>query len=148
MKILLEILAVALVALAVSRLAVQPWRGRFFAALKLWLTVRAVWLLSVWPMTLEDGSVVPAWKLVIQTAQQIDARIFWTFLGLAVGVKLVGHRVVGHQVGEALGAHGDAQAAAHLGAAHVAVDQQGAFGLGVGQGQVDGQGGFALAGQG
>jgi uncharacterized membrane protein YbhN (UPF0104 family) len=90
MKILLEILVVALVALAVSRLAAQPWRGRLFSALKLWLTVRAVWLLSVWPMTLEDGSVVPAWELVIQTARQIDGRIFWTFLGLAVGVKLIG----------------------------------------------------------
>ena len=82
MNILLEILAVALVAFAVSRLATQPWRGRFFSALKLWLTV--------WPMKLEDGSVVPAWELVIQTARQIDPRIFWTFLGLAVAVKLVG----------------------------------------------------------
>ena len=90
MKILLEILLVALAAFAVSRLATEPWRGRLFSALKLWLTVRAVWLLSVWPMTLEDGSVVPAWQLVIDTARAIDPGIFWTFLGLAVGVKLIG----------------------------------------------------------
>ena len=90
MKILLELLAVALVALAVSRLATQPLKGRLFSALKLWLTVRGVWLLSVWPMKMADGSIVPAWKLVLETAQQIDPRIFWTFLGLAVGVKLIG----------------------------------------------------------
>ncbi len=90
MNLLLEILLVALVALAIARLTTQPWRGRAFSALKVWLTVRMVWLLSVWPVTLEDGTTRPIWQVVIDTAAKIDATTFWTFIALAVGVKLVG----------------------------------------------------------
>ena len=45
MPILLEILVVALLAIAVSRFAPQPWRGRILNLLKAWVTVRAFWLL-------------------------------------------------------------------------------------------------------
>ena len=72
MSILLEIFLVALFAAAVSRFVAQPWRGRVFSALKLYLTVRAVWLLAVWPVRTEAGDVVPAWRLIQETAALID----------------------------------------------------------------------------
>ena len=90
MNILLEILLVAVFAVAVARLTTDPWKGRLFSALKLWLTVRMVWLLSVWPVTLEDGSTAPIWRVVMDTASAIDPSVFWTFVALAVGVKLIG----------------------------------------------------------
>ncbi len=90
MSILLEILLVALLALAISRFAQAPWKGRLHSALKVWLTVRMVWLLSVWPVKLEDGTIAPIWQVVADTAARIDPTIFWTFVALAVGVKLIG----------------------------------------------------------
>ena len=54
MFILLEILLVAVVALLVARLAAEPWRGRALNAIKLWVTIRAFWLLLTHPVTLED----------------------------------------------------------------------------------------------
>lgn len=90
MSVLLEFLAVALLALANSRLVADPWRGRVSSALKLWLTVRMVYLLSVWPVTLEDGTTAPIWQVVADTARAIDPSVFWSFIALAVGVKLIG----------------------------------------------------------
>ena len=90
MILLLELLLVGIAFFAVGRWTQQPLRGRLSSLLKLWLTVRMVWLLSVWPVTLESGEVVPIWELVIDTARSLDPRIFWTFLALAVGVKAIG----------------------------------------------------------
>ena len=50
MTIILELLAVALAALAVGKLVPEPWRARFFNVLKVYLTVRMVWLLLLWPV--------------------------------------------------------------------------------------------------
>ncbi|MCG8587751.1 MAG: sulfatase-like hydrolase/transferase [Proteobacteria bacterium] len=89
--ILLEILAVALIAIGASRLLAPPWKGRAFSALKLWLTVRCVWLLLEHPVKLEEGGpAVPAWELMAQQIREIDASVFWTFVLLATGIKLVG----------------------------------------------------------
>ncbi|MBW2444554.1 MAG: sulfatase-like hydrolase/transferase [Deltaproteobacteria bacterium] len=88
--ILLEILLVAIVALLVGRLAPQPWRGRFFNLLKLYLTVRMVWLLLEWPMKTEGGEVVPAWNLVLDVLRQIEARTFWTFAAIGAAIRFSG----------------------------------------------------------
>ena len=88
--ILLEIFVVAMVALLVGRLAPQPWRGRIFNLLKLYLTVRMVWLLLAWPMKTESGEVVPAWHLVLAVLRQIDARTFWSFAAVGAVIRFSG----------------------------------------------------------
>ncbi|NNL66603.1 MAG: sulfatase-like hydrolase/transferase, partial [Myxococcales bacterium] len=88
--IILEILAVAIVALLVGRLAPQPWRGRFFNFLKAYLTVRMVWLLLAWPMKTETGAIVPAWQLVVDVARQIDTGTFLTFAAIGAFVRFLG----------------------------------------------------------
>ena len=90
MLILLEILAVAVVALLVARLAPEPWRGRTLNVLKFWVTLRAFWLLLSHPVTLEDGSQIAAGRLVLDTIGNIDAGTFALYCGLAAGVKFVG----------------------------------------------------------
>ncbi len=88
--LLLEILAIAGLALAAQRLVPQPWRGRVHDALKVWITIRVFWLLLLHPVKLEDGSTVVAWRLVADTLAGIDHRTFWTFCALAAGIKFVG----------------------------------------------------------
>ena len=88
--LLLEILAVAALALAAQRLVPEPWRGRLLNALKVWLTVRVFWLLLTHPVKLEDGSKVVAYRLVLDTLAGIDHRTFWTFCALSAAVKFVG----------------------------------------------------------
>ena len=88
--LLLEILAVAVLALLTLRLVPQPWRGRLLNLLKLWVTVRVFWLLLTHPVRLEDGTRVLAYRLVLDTLARIDAGTFWTFCALAAGVKFVG----------------------------------------------------------
>ena len=90
MLLLLEILAIALLALAIQRGVPQPWRGRLQNALKLWLTIRVFWLLLVHPVKLEDGTQVVAYRLVLDTLAGIDAGTFWAFCALAAGIKFVG----------------------------------------------------------
>jgi len=88
--LLLEILAVAGLALVAQRLVPQPWRGRLLNALKLWLTVRVFWLLLTHPVKVEDGSKVVAYRLVLETLAGLDQRTFWSFCALAAGIKFVG----------------------------------------------------------
>jgi uncharacterized protein (TIRG00374 family) len=90
MKVLLEILAVAALALGVARTLAPPWRSRALDALKAWVTLRAFWLLLAHPVALEDGTKVLAGRLVLDTLGRIDAGTFWTFCGLAAGIKFVG----------------------------------------------------------
>ena len=71
MNILLEILAVALFAVAVARTAPEPWRGRVLNVLKAYVTVRAFWLLLTHPVKMEDGSHVVAWRLILE---QLEVR--------------------------------------------------------------------------
>jgi arylsulfatase A-like enzyme/uncharacterized membrane protein YbhN (UPF0104 family) len=90
MKILLEILLVALAALATARFAAQPWRGRLLNLLKAWVTVRAFWLLLMHPVQTQDGGHVVAWRLILETLHSIDAGTFWFFVACAAGIKFVG----------------------------------------------------------
>ncbi len=90
MLILLEILCVGILALLVSRLAPEPWRGRALSVLKAWVTVRAFWLLLSHPIAMEDGSKVVAWRLIEQQLSNIDAATFWVFVLAATGVKIIG----------------------------------------------------------
>ncbi|HSJ95536.1 MAG TPA: lysylphosphatidylglycerol synthase transmembrane domain-containing protein, partial [Myxococcota bacterium] len=105
MKILLEILLVAVLAIAVARLAPQPWRGRLLNLLKAWVTVRAFWLLFTHQVAMDpaqierlhlaghvpvDATHVSAGRLILAQLDFIDAGTFWTFVGLAAGIKFVG----------------------------------------------------------
>ncbi len=90
MSLILELLLYAIAAFAVSRVVQQPWRARIYNALKIWLTVRMVWVLAVWPITSESGGVVPAWQLVVDVLRNIDAATFWTFAGIGAAIRFVG----------------------------------------------------------
>ncbi|MFP6640354.1 MAG: lysylphosphatidylglycerol synthase transmembrane domain-containing protein, partial [Myxococcota bacterium] len=90
MAILLELVCVAVAAFLVGRLAKDPWRGRLFNVLKLYLTVRMVWLLLLWPVADGSGVRVPAWNLMVDLLASIDARVFWTFAAIGAGVRFVG----------------------------------------------------------
>ncbi len=90
MHLLLEVLAIALAAIAASRLLQDPLKGRILNVLKAWFTVRAFWVLLTHPVKLEDGSHVVAFKLIQETIQNIDAGTFWLFVFLAAGIKFVG----------------------------------------------------------
>jgi arylsulfatase A-like enzyme/uncharacterized membrane protein YbhN (UPF0104 family) len=88
--VLLEIFAIALLALLVARFAPPPWRGRLLNVIKFVVTLWAFRLLLWHPVTLEDGSRQVAWRLVLETLNRIDASTFWTFVALSAGVKFVG----------------------------------------------------------
>jgi len=90
MPVLAEILLVAVLALAVMRLAREPWRGRLLNVLKAFVTVEAFRLLLWHPVTQEDGTQVVAWKLILQELQGIDAATFWTFVLCATVIKFGG----------------------------------------------------------
>jgi arylsulfatase A-like enzyme/uncharacterized membrane protein YbhN (UPF0104 family) len=88
--VLLEIFSIALLALIVARFVPQPWRGRLLNVIKFGVTIWAFRLLLWHPVTLEDGSKEVAWRLVLNSLDQIDAGTFWTFVALSAGVKFVG----------------------------------------------------------
>ncbi len=90
MNILLEIFAVAVLALLTARLAPDPWKGRLLNGFKLWVTIRVFWLLLAHPVTMEDGSKVVAGRLVLDTLARLEAGPFLLFCGLAAGIKFVG----------------------------------------------------------
>jgi arylsulfatase A-like enzyme/uncharacterized membrane protein YbhN (UPF0104 family) len=105
MRILLEIVVVALLALVAARTAPPPWRGRLLNLFKAYVTVRAFWLLLAHEVAMapdqiaelnlagvvpEGAQHVPAWRLILAQLQRIDASTFWTFVALAAGVKFVG----------------------------------------------------------
>lgn len=90
MKILLEILLVALVAFVVARVVRGPWRGRLFNVLKAWLTVRMVWVLLAWPVQSVAGETIPAWQLVLDVLRGIDAGTFWTFAAIGALLRFSG----------------------------------------------------------
>ena len=90
MLILLEVFLLAVTAIAISRLAPEPWRGRLLSFLKAWFTVRAFWLLLSHPIAMEDGTKVVAWRLIADQLANIDAATFWTFVLIATGIKVIG----------------------------------------------------------
>ncbi|MCX5737964.1 MAG: sulfatase-like hydrolase/transferase, partial [Proteobacteria bacterium] len=105
MLILVEILFVALLAIAVSRFAPQPWRGRILNVLKAWVTVRAFWLLldhqvKMDPAQIEalhlggqvpkDATHVAAWRLIVAQIALIELGPFLAFCGAAAGIKFIG----------------------------------------------------------
>ena len=105
MLILVEIFVVALLAIAVSRFAPQPWRGRILNLLKAWVTVRAFWLLldhqvKMDPEQIEalhlagqvpkDATHVAAWRLIRAQIALIELGPFLLFCGAAASVKFLG----------------------------------------------------------
>ncbi len=90
MSILLELFAVAAIALLAARFTRDPWRGRIFNALKLVLTVRMVWWLLLWPVSNAEGNRVPAWDMIVDQLARIDATVFWTFAAIGAAVRFLG----------------------------------------------------------
>jgi len=88
--LLLEIVAYAIAALLLARLARDPWRDRALTALKAWFTLRVFWLLLAHPVQLEDGTRVVALRLIADTLAGIEATTFWSFVAAAAGIKFVG----------------------------------------------------------
>ena len=87
--LILELLMVAIVWFGVARMTTPPWKGRATNALKLYLTVRMVWVLLAWPID-QEGSVVPAWQLILDVIDQIDGTTFWTFAAIGAAVRFTG----------------------------------------------------------
>jgi uncharacterized membrane protein YbhN (UPF0104 family) len=105
MPVLLEILSVALLAVAVARLAPEPWRGRLLNALKGWVTLRIFWVLLQHEVRLDPAQIealhlgdelpagathVEAWRLIRAQLGFIDLRTFVVFCLAAAGIKFVG----------------------------------------------------------
>ncbi len=90
MKILLELLLVAIAAIAVAKLLKDPWKARAWNVLKAWLTVRMVWVLLEFPIKTEGEEYVPAWQLILDTLANIDAATFWTFAGIGALIRFSG----------------------------------------------------------
>ena len=90
MKILAELLLVGVLWLLVSRFAPKSIRGGIINVLKAWITVRAFWLLLEHPVRLADGTTVVAWELILDELQRLDARVFWTWVACATGIKFIG----------------------------------------------------------
>ncbi len=90
MMIIVEILAVALAAMLLGRVAKDPWRSRLFNVFKVYLTVRMVWLLLLWPVSDGTGDRVPAWNLILDQLNSIDATVFWTFAAIGAGIRFLG----------------------------------------------------------
>ncbi|HYC56470.1 MAG TPA: lysylphosphatidylglycerol synthase transmembrane domain-containing protein [Candidatus Binatia bacterium] len=90
MKILIEILVVAALWIAASRLAPKSARGGIINVLKAWVTIRAFWLLLEHPVALEDGTKVVAWELIVQQMKTLDAATFWLWTLMATGIKFIG----------------------------------------------------------
>ena len=105
MPILLEILCVALLAVAVARLAPEPWRGRILNVLKGWVTLRIFWVLLQHQVRLDPAQIealhlgdevpagathVEAWRLIRAQLGFIDLRTFVLFCLAAAGIKFVG----------------------------------------------------------
>jgi arylsulfatase A-like enzyme len=90
MPILLEIFIVAVLAILAARLIPQPLRAKIMNVFKLYLTVRMVWLLLAWPMKMEDGTLAPAWSLVLDAIANIDAFTFFSFLLIGAAIRFVG----------------------------------------------------------
>jgi len=88
--IMFELIAVGVVAFLASRLVPDRMRGTVSNALKLYLTVRMVWLLLLWPIKTADGAVVPAWQQVLDVLAQIDAATFWTWALIGAAIRFVG----------------------------------------------------------
>ena len=90
MSILLEIFSVAVLALLVARLVGEPWRARAFNVLKVYLTVRMVWLLLLWQVDDGSGARLPAWNLILDQLGRIDAGVFWTFAAIGAAIRFLG----------------------------------------------------------
>jgi arylsulfatase A-like enzyme/uncharacterized membrane protein YbhN (UPF0104 family) len=90
MLILVEILGVAVFAIAVARLAPEPWRGRILNLLKAWVTVRAFWLLFAHEVKDTDGARVATGTLILRSLRDIDPRTFALWCAAAAATKFVG----------------------------------------------------------
>jgi arylsulfatase A-like enzyme len=85
LKLLLELIAVALAWVGVARLAPPPWRARLTFLIKLYLTLRVVWLIALHEV---DG--VTIYSILAERLVDLSLASFVAFTLLATGLKLVG----------------------------------------------------------
>jgi len=90
MNMLLQFLAIVVLMVLTSRLAVEPLKGRLMNIFKLLLTVGMVYHLLFWPVSDGAGGTVPAWDLMLELLRNIDPVVFWTFAGIGAGVRFLG----------------------------------------------------------
>lgn len=90
MLTLLQILGIAILAVVAFRMPRGPSRSRVFTFLKAWVTVLAFWMLLSHPIEVEPGKKVIALQLIFDQLARIDAATFWTFVGMATGIKVIG----------------------------------------------------------
>ena len=90
MTTMLQVLAIAILAIVGLRMPKGQTRGRLFSVLKAWFTVLCFWALLSHPIELESGETEIAWRLIRDQLANIDAGTFWFFLSLATAIKAVG----------------------------------------------------------
>lgn len=90
MTTLLQALAIATLAILGLRMQKGPIRRRLLTILKGWFTILCFWALLAHPIEIKPGETVIALQLIRDQLSQLDARIFWTFVALATGIKGVG----------------------------------------------------------
>ncbi len=72
------------------RFASDPLRKNLSNVLKVAFTARIVWLLLVAPVDDGAGTIVPAWKLILDLVSSIDPVTFWTFVLTGAAVRFGG----------------------------------------------------------
>ena len=90
MMTLLQALAIAILAIIGLRMEKGQTRSRLMGALKAWFTVLCFWALLTHQIEIEPGKTVIAFELIRDQLAGIDARIFWFFVALATGIKVIG----------------------------------------------------------
>jgi arylsulfatase A-like enzyme len=88
--LILQALVIAILAILGLRMPKGPTRSRLFTVLKAWFTILAFWGLLSHPMENEAGETVPALTMISEAVSKIDARVFWFFVCIATGIKMIG----------------------------------------------------------
>ena len=90
MNALVQVLLLAIAAIAVARLAREPWRGRLLNVAKAWATVLAFWVLFTHEVADAEGNRVMVIDLIARSLRDIEAGPFITFCLAAAGIKFLG----------------------------------------------------------
>ncbi len=90
MSVLIQILALALFAVLVSRAATQPWKGRLLNAAKAYATILAFWVLFTHEVADESGEKRMVIDLIVETMRGIELKTFLAFCAAATGIKFLG----------------------------------------------------------
>lgn len=90
MTTMIQALVIAILAIIGLRMPKGKTRSRLLTVLKAWFTVLAFWALLSHPMENEAGETVVALTLISEAVAKIDPRVFWFFVAIATGIKMIG----------------------------------------------------------